>query len=380
MAAAIWMVPADASAELVGICKADLCVASETGKVTRISSDGATRFYGTPSVSRDGSVLAYTAASDLYRGGRRGAGAGLLFDAEAGDGRELDLSPDGKSFIYRTAGSSFGGGSFVFESTLRVGGAIGSRLYSSSSEVYLGGFLSSTVPMYTAVPPDRGSNNQAVCRLALLPGNTTPPCTRRVADDEAANLSDPIGSPDGKLVAVASQVQNANFDVLASKISLFDSATAKRVRDLTTGPGDSSPSFSPDGKTVAFTRGGDTWVVPTGGGKPRRLAAGMVSASWGGPVSLASRPARITVRGRWARVKVRCANAGGCAAARWTIRAGHTTVLRVKAPALAPSNSRTVAAKLTAKGAARLARAGRRGLKARLTGAAPRSLRVTLRR
>lgn len=48
------------------------------------------------------------------------------------------------------------------------------------------------------------------------------------------------------------------------------------ARALTSHPGDESvPSFSPDGKTVAFTAmydgNADVYVVPTGGGEPRRL-------------------------------------------------------------------------------------------------------------
>jgi len=376
--ALVW--PALAPAELIGTCGEDLCAVSETGKVSRLTRDGATRSYSTPSVSRDGSVLAFVAGGDLYRGGRRGAKAALLFDAEAGDARELDLSPDGKSFIFRTAGTSFTGGSIQFESVLRIGGAIGSRLYSSTSEVSVGGFLTSTVPLFTSVPPGRSSNNQAVCRLALLTSNETPPCGQRVADDAATNMSEPVGSPDGKLVAVANEVLNANFNVLSSRISLFDASTARRVRDLTTGPDDSAPSFSPDGKLVAFSRGADTWVVPTAGGAPRKLGPGVVQASWGGPVALASRPSRrISVRGRRARIKVRCPNAGGCAAARWRVKAGRATLLRIKVPALPPRGSRTISSKLTARGAARVRRAGRRGVTGTLTGAGPRPIRVKLR-
>lgn len=377
---AALLAPSLASAELIGVCGDDLCAVSDKGKVTRLTSDGAQRDYGTPSVSRDGSVLGFVADGDLFLGGRRGAKAQLQFDAGPGEARELDLSPDGKSFIFRTAGTSFSGGSIVFESVLRVGGAIGSRLYSSSSEVSVGGFLTSATPLFTSVPPNHSSNNQAVCRLALVAGNDPPPCGQRVADDPAMNLDDPVGSPDGRLVAVASQVQDADFNISSSRISLFDASTAQRVRDLTSGPEDSSPSFSPDGELVSFTRGPDTWVVRTTGGAPRKLGAGVVGASWGGPVGLSSRPSgSIRVRGRKALIKVRCASAGGCAAARWKVRSGRTTVLRVRVPALGPGTTRKVSARLTAKGAARVRRAGRRGLRGKLTGAASKALTVRLR-
>ena len=59
-------------------------------------------------------------------------------------------------------------------------------------------------------------------------------------------------------------------------IALYDVATGSLVRPLTSGAGDSQPSWSPDGKHVAFSRGRSIYVVPAAGGPARRIVAGGV--------------------------------------------------------------------------------------------------------
>src|SRR6266404_1304937 len=82
-------------------------------------------------------------------------------------------------------------------------------------------------------------------------------------------------SPDGKYLAFSGQhsPQEPNSIFLLSLESL-------EKRQLTTPPvgsiGDSTPAFSPDGKVLAFVRGASSrdieiYVLPAGGGEPRRL-------------------------------------------------------------------------------------------------------------
>ncbi len=82
-------------------------------------------------------------------------------------------------------------------------------------------------------------------------------------------------SPDGKFIATS----DAPAGSKASSIVLFSPETGEK-RNLTTPPGqywaDSTPSFSPDSKSVAFVREntpitGDIYVVPIDGGEPRRI-------------------------------------------------------------------------------------------------------------
>ena len=66
---------------------------------------------------------------------------------------------------------------------------------------------------------------------------------------------------------------------VSGPIALFDAESGRRLRDLTAGA-DSSPPFSPDGRTIAFVRGRDLYTVPVRGGRARRLARGVVSPAW----------------------------------------------------------------------------------------------------
>ncbi len=82
-------------------------------------------------------------------------------------------------------------------------------------------------------------------------------------------------SPDGKFLAIHGQRSPEDPD----SIFLLSADTGEK-RQLTRPParsiGDSGPAFSPDGKTLAFTRFltvgvMDLYIVPTAGGQPRRL-------------------------------------------------------------------------------------------------------------
>jgi hypothetical protein len=100
-------------------------------------------------------------------------------------------------------------------------------------------------------------------------------CERWVAFDPQFEMWSPDGSPDGRYV-----VSDATAPDGTSKISLFDAATSARVRDLTAGPADSEPAFSPDGAEVAFQRGMQIFVLPMAGGSERLLVDGQAPA-WG---------------------------------------------------------------------------------------------------
>jgi Tol biopolymer transport system component len=87
----------------------------------------------------------------------------------------------------------------------------------------------------------------------------------------------PAASPDGKLIAFASERDGR------SRIWLRQTGTGDEVA-LTAGP-DSFPRFSPDGASIVFVRrradgGSDLWRVPTLGGEPRRVASDVTSADW----------------------------------------------------------------------------------------------------
>lgn len=131
--------------------------------------------------------------------------------------------------------------------------------------------------------------------LCLLASNADFPCERDVARDPANDISGPALSPDGRLLAAALSPSEANRGT--GPIGLFDAGSAALVRLLTTGDTDGLPSFSPDGRQVAFTRDHDIYVVGVGGGTPHRVVAGGVQPVWV-TGCLFERTARPKVRGR----------------------------------------------------------------------------------
>jgi dipeptidyl aminopeptidase/acylaminoacyl peptidase len=123
---------------------------------------------------------------------------------------------------------------------------------------------------------DEAPFEQQICVLA---SNTDFPCERLVASAPGHDLWDPAVSPDGSLVAVT----QAPVDGFAGEIAIYAAATAQLVRVVSSGPSDSGPTWSPDGRSIAFTRGrGGLWVVRADGrpGGERRILASGVQPVW----------------------------------------------------------------------------------------------------
>ena len=116
--------------------------------------------------------------------------------------------------------------------------------------------------------------------LCLLAANDDFECERDVARDPANDLSAPAVSRDGRFVAVARSPADANAG--AGPIVLYDAVGGRPVRTLTTGADDGLPSFSPDGRRVAFNRGGEIYTIATDGapGSERRVVAGGLQPVW----------------------------------------------------------------------------------------------------
>ena len=84
----------------------------------------------------------------------------------------------------------------------------------------------------------------------------------------AVGVSQAAISPDGSQVVFVSEVGDGAELFLVSARGSFP------VRLTYSDASKSSPSWSPDGRQVAFLSGGDIWLVPAAGGQARKLTAG----------------------------------------------------------------------------------------------------------
>ena len=102
-------------------------------------------------------------------------------------------------------------------------------------------------------------------------------------DPQARHLRHPHVSPDGRrLVATAyrSDDQVDNTVETPGQLLLFDVASALPIRELTPGPSDLYPSFSPNGRSVIFERSGSVRTIGASGGRVKRVVKG-TQPTWG---------------------------------------------------------------------------------------------------
>ena len=92
---------------------------------------------------------------------------------------------------------------------------------------------------------------------------------------ELVGAASPSLSPDGaRLAFVRSRVDRESAET-RSQVMMRDMATGETAA-FTSGPRDSNPRFSPDGRWLAFVRPDDKgkaqiWTMPTGGGEAGKL-------------------------------------------------------------------------------------------------------------
>ena len=269
--------------------RADVLLYRCGDNVCRVDADGHGRDqlttgggYSWLSASRDGSRLAVSKATFAYvldgsgrqLGGALPRGGAALVAQVSPDGRQVatlellgELSPPP---INAPPGSP---PTLGFHPYLFVAATDGSGREVAARDVTDAAWLGARIVRTdgSAQPPyPRG--------LCLLASNADFPCERDVARDPANDLTGPALSPDGRLLAAARSPADANRGT--GPIALFDAGSGALVRSLTTGDTDGLPSFSPDGKQVAFTRDHDIYTVGVGGGTPHRVVAGGVQPVW----------------------------------------------------------------------------------------------------
>jgi hypothetical protein len=255
-------------------CGDNLCsVAPDGSGRKQLTTDGHSGgpSYGWLSASKDGSRLGVAFGNKAYvlnRSGRRVAGpfrsrGAVLVAQIRPDGRQLAtieqvpdiLVPPPPSLPinvltpYLFLASASGAGRDTVARSTATTGWLGNRLMRDD-------------------PANAEPFEQEIC---LLASNADSDCARPLAVDPGHELWGPAASPDGRFIAVA----RAPLKKYAGEIALYNSATGARVRSVTTGAGDSQPSWSPDGKRIVFTRGRALYVVPAAGGPARKIAAGI---------------------------------------------------------------------------------------------------------
>jgi len=143
--------------------------------------------------------------------------------------------------------------------------------------------------------------------ICLLVTNIDFQCERDVARDPTQDLFNPAFSPDGALAAV---VRSPSTTIGAGPIVLYDAATGAPVRRLVGGE-NTQPTWSPDGRRIAFERGGDIYVArATGAPRERRVLKRGEQPTWTSAAACKARRPRVRVRGRSALVSACAAQPG----------------------------------------------------------------------
>lgn len=263
------------ASEIVYDCGGNLCAINPDGTgQTQLTSDGqpgTAQEYAAPSMSRDGATLAFVYDNHVFVGGAQApshAGTGIASTALT-----ALLRPDGQELaeLETVLGA-------VQLCTYNIDGTGRNCPYGTGSA----GWAADGSHLLISVANDNSPYNKHIC---YVPAAANSACSVIKADDVNHDLFDPSVSPDGSTLAVT--VANGMLgSATTGYIALYDYATGAFIRDLTSPSNttDQTPSWSPDGSEIAFTRGSSIYVAPVSGspGSERQLVQSGDSPTWGG--------------------------------------------------------------------------------------------------
>lgn len=249
----------------------NICAVAPDGSARETLFDGATGQgqdrYGSPSLSADGTKLAYTYKGQAYV---KNFATGTTAGPELSQGSVLvtRMRADG-AFL---ALGQFSDGNVCLYATDLTGrhcvGRSGSFGFAANGDILAD----------TTVAPDYRS---AICRLPIAPADGLSGCHGIVLQDTSQNLADATTSPDGRLIAVTRSTTLA----APGRIAIFDAASGLLLNEVSSGP-DAFPAWSPDSASVVFDRanGGGVWIASATGapGAERLVVADGRSPTWGG--------------------------------------------------------------------------------------------------
>jgi hypothetical protein len=375
------------ASRIVYVCAPNLCaVDPETGVTSPLTTDGTAELpYRDPSASADGARLAASRGDDVLVGSY---GGNLTERWNGSQGlNDVAISPDGAAVaeshsyvqnVNRVRCYPFAGcqlelvlEDFSAASYSRGVSADGNtKGFSGGGGVGFLGNGALLTSYYTL-----STDTHSVCVIATPETPADPPCGVEAAE-VGATLSWPDGSPDSTLIAAAKGPAEGDGP---AAVNLYDATTGAFVRQVATG---TTPTFSPDGTSIAFQAPDDSIaVVPTAGGATRRLVAGTMpewSAGAGPGPSVTARRLRVA-NGRIP-VAIRCEGRVRCTGV-VQIRKGATT-LGKRRYRIAAGRSARVVVRASARGRKVLAKSRRHRVVVRIapSGAEPVGTTLVLRR
>jgi hypothetical protein len=266
-----------AQAAIVYRCAPNLCRINGDGSgQSQLTSDGAGAAYHGASLSPDGTHMAFTRdTEDLFvaDGNAQNPVGPLTRTATV-----AKISFDGTTVAYVE--------DFGLEFSLCTKPAMGSPEQPQTCTGTTAGFPAwGPSGEMVASEPEKGIDRVCVYIVADVEPRG---CQRTVAEDPANNLEESAVSPDGSTLA-AIAVAPGSANPAAGHLVLYDMASGALTRTLTSGTGDETPAWSPDGTHIAFARSGALFVTASTGapGSEHQIAAGD-APTWGGSETAAA--------------------------------------------------------------------------------------------